>query len=52
MSHFVTLMLAPKDSLDVEGTVSMLLAPFDEEITGTVCNGLLVYWKHGASRWD
>lgn len=33
MSHFITLVLVPKDSLDVEGTVSALLAPYDEEIT-------------------
>ncbi len=33
MSHFVTLVLVPKDSLDVQGTVSMLLASYDEEIT-------------------
>lgn len=33
MSHFVTLVLVPKDSRDVEGTVSSLLAPYDEDIT-------------------
>ncbi len=33
MSHFVTLVLVPKDSLDVKGAVESLLAPYDEEIT-------------------
>lgn len=32
MSHFVTLVLVPKDSPDVKGTVESLLAPYDEEI--------------------
>ncbi len=33
MSHFVALVLVPQDSVDVEGAVSALLAPYDEEIT-------------------
>lgn len=32
MSHFVTLVLVPNDSLDVKGTVESLLAPYNEEI--------------------
>lgn len=33
MSHFVALVLVPQDSVDVEGAVSALLAPYDEAIT-------------------
>jgi hypothetical protein len=32
MSHFVTFVLVPKDSLDVDEAVSTLLAPYDEAI--------------------